>query len=68
MQNRLPQHTQFKDSGETVHGKANTSLSSVGDSKLYFAVQPNPRDNTVVAFKCANVVAGAGSGGLSSQT
>jgi hypothetical protein len=35
MQNRLPQHTKFKDSGETVQGKANTSLSSVGDSKLY---------------------------------
>jgi hypothetical protein len=37
MQNRLPQHTQFKDSGETVHGKANTSLSSVGDRKLYIS-------------------------------
>jgi hypothetical protein len=37
MQNRLPRHTQVKDSGETVHGKANTSLSSVGDSKLYIS-------------------------------
>jgi hypothetical protein len=35
MQNRLPQHTQFKVSEVTVHGKASTSLSSDGDSKLY---------------------------------
>jgi hypothetical protein len=31
----LPQHTQSKVSEVTEHGKASTSLSSDGDSKLY---------------------------------